>query len=482
MSTELITLIAIAVFLGLVLGRAPIALALMTGSVLGIVLLSGWDRAAAVLASVPFTITANYALFVIPMYVLMGALIANSGLGTHIYALAHRFLGRLPGGLPAAAVAGTSVFSGISGSSAADIAAFGRISVAEMTRFGYRRSYAAAVVAAAGTFAVLIPPSIILVIYGILAEESIAALIIAALVPGLMSALVLITFVIFRDIVRPQGTKVATAGAQVTVPAQVAGMANREGSAVVTLDKDATVHSGGGPAGTSPDTGGLVSGGREQVVAVFYAFVIFSVVIGGVYAGFFTATEAGAVGATVALVIAAITIRFRPKELRRILGPSMKETSEITSMIFLLIIAGGVFSYFIASAQVPIAITEWVTALNVPPKVVVGLLLLALLPIGMVLDGLSTMLLFVPLTVPVVTQLGFDGIWWGILVIKMVEIGLITPPVGLNVFVASGVSNTKAEAIYKAVLPFVVLDLCFTATLFFVPDLILWLPRTAGLM
>lgn len=470
MAVGMIVVIALAFFLTLVFLRVPIAISLIGGSIVGITIHSGWDRAASVLASVPMSSVANYSLFVIPMYILMGALIANAGIGVHIYAIAHQLLRRVPGGLPAAAVGATSVFSGISGSSAADIAAFGKISVEEMNRHGYRRSYSAAVIAAAGTFAVLIPPSIVLVIYGILAEVSISAMIVAAILPGILSAGVLVLFVIIRE-ANPRTRQSRTEPALAS-----SSPAGEE----LTLEP---VGAAGGDAGTvATRVAAQPSTLSQKSTAAFFTALIFLIVVGGVYIGLFTATEAGAIGALVALIAAIAYSGFRLRRSGTVLFASLRETSEITSMIFFLVVAGGMFSYFIASIGLARELTGWLAVLNVNPHVIAAAILLALIPVGTVLDGLSTLLLFVPLTVPIIVELGFDPIWWGILMIKVVEIGLITPPVGLNVFVASGVSGTKSEAIYRAVLPFVLLDIAFTAVLFLVPSIALWLPRSAGLM
>lgn len=451
MDTSVVVAITLVAFLLCVSLEMPIALGVSMAGVLGIILLEDVNRASSVLAAVPFTTTAKYGLFVIPMYILLGALIANAGIGTRIYSAVNRVVGRLPGGLAATAVAATAMFSGISGSTAADVAAFGRISVDEMSRHGYRKAYAAAVVSAAGTFAVLIPPSIVLVIYGILANVSIAAMIVAGLVPGVLSALALMVFVVVREIVRGRGD----------------GSVSNAASTATS---------------TTTETPRKLASLTDDAVSVFYALVLFGVVVGGLYGGVFTATEAGAVGAFVALIIAVISRKFREKPLTSVLKSSFRETADVTSMIFLLLVGGAIFTYFIASAGVPRSVTTWVLDLPVPPLAVVGLFLLALLALGMFLDGLSIMLLVVPIAAPVVMELGFDGVWFGILVIKMVEIGLITPPVGINVFIASSVADVPATSIFRFVLPFVILDLTITALFFIFPEIVLWLPRSAGLM
>ncbi|WP_313404955.1 TRAP transporter large permease [Aeromicrobium sp.] len=454
-------MVSIGAFLALVFLNVPVSISLLSGSVLGILMLHDTQRVDAVLGAVPYSAVANYGLFVVPMYILLGCLIANTGIGERIYRLVHRLVRRLPGGLPAATVGATAAFSGISGSSAADVAAFGRVSINEMARYGYSRAYAGAVVAAAGTFAVLIPPSVILVVYALLAGVNIGAMILAAVVPGLISCLALMAYVMISSSVHQRSVQTAGAAASRTPDDRI---------------MPASTPSDAEPASDADDTW------RQYTFAAFTAVTLFAVVVGGLYGGYFTATESGAVGALVALTIGVCARKSRDITAFELLKRSLRETAEVSSMIFMLLISGSVFTYYLASAQVPARIATWVLDVPASPTLIVALSLLLLLPVGLFLDSLSTMLLFIPVMVPVMTELGFDGIWYGILAIKMIEIGLITPPVGLNVFVAAGVGKVKAEAIFRRVLPFIVLDLAVTAVFFVYPESVLWLPRQAGLM
>ncbi|GAA3925136.1 TRAP transporter large permease [Microbacterium soli] len=467
MSTEIVIVLTILVFVALMAMRVPIALALLTGSTIGILILSGSATTQATLGALPYSATAKYALVVIPMYVLLGSLIANSGVGAGIYRVMNVLLRRLPGGLPATAVAATAMFSGISGSTAADVASFGRISIQEMSKFGYSRHYAAAVVAAAGTFAVLIPPSIILVVYGVLAEVSIAAMILGAVIPGAVSCFVLIAWVVLTNAVGPRAKMAARQPALV-------GAAGGIDADLASADVEPA------RADRTPTSEGWRSLRGADAMSVAYTVLLFGVVVGGLAFGIFTVTEAGAVGAFAALIIAIIARRNPGQSIGKLIGGSIRETAGATSMIFLLLIAGAVFTYFAALTSIPARIAEWVSTLPVEPLAVVGIMLLLLIPIGMFLDGLSTMLLFVPIAAPVVMELGFDGVWFGILAVKLIEIGLITPPVGLNVFIAAGIGKVRAERVFLSITPFVILDLVITAGFFIFPDLILWLPRIAG--
>jgi TRAP-type C4-dicarboxylate transport system permease large subunit len=464
MSPEIAAGIAVLALFVLIAIEVPVALSLIASGIVGLAL-SG-ANVTSVLSSVPYTSTAKYALFVIPMYILLGCLIANAGIGRAIYRAVNRLIGGIPGGLAATAVGATTLFSGISGSSAADVAAFGRISVQEMGRHGYKREYAAAVVAAAGAFAALIPPSIAIVLYGITAEVSIAALIFAGIIPGLLSCLVLAIFVVLRAVRGSRNDDLSFGGR----PQRARGI--ERGAVGAALDLGPT---------SEPSRRGIARFIHSDFVGIAYAAIIFVVVVGGLYGGFFTATEAGALGAVAALLIMFVEVKKKRGSIFRVLTISLRETVGTVGMIFLLLVGGSVFGYMITLSGVPRLLTDWAGALSVPPWVIIAVLLLILLPLGAVLDGLTTMLITVPLMAPIVLDLGFDPIWFGVLVLKMIEIGLITPPVGINAFIISSATGIKAESVFRYLVPFVVLDLTVTAICFVLPELVLWLPRLAGL-
>ena len=214
---------------------------------------------------------------------------------------------------------------------------------------------------------------------------------------------------------------------------------------------------------------------------VFYAIVIFLVVVGGLYSGQFTATEAGAVGALVAALITIIEVKKQRRSLRKVFARSFGESVATSSMIFLLLVGGATFGYMITVSGLPQTLTQGAAASGLPPMAIAGLMLLLLIPLGMAIDGLTLMLITVPLIAPVIASLGLDGVWYGVLVLKAVEIGLITPPVGLNVFIVSAATGAKVERVFGFLMPFVALDLLLTGVYFAFPDLVLWLPRLAGL-
>jgi C4-dicarboxylate transporter DctM subunit len=441
MSVELVALLAVLSFLVLALLEVPIGLSLALGGSLGITLLRGVPVTSSVLQKIPYSATSKYVLLTVPLFVLLGSLVANAGIGERIYFAINALVRRLPGGLGAATVIATSIFSGISGSSAADVATVGRVSIAEMRRYGYAPQHAGAIVAAAGAFAVLIPPSIGLVVYGIISEESIGALLLAGIIPGVLSGIVL--------------------AAAIVIPA-----------AFGWTSSGAILHG-------APKT----SAGRDRMPfaamasGLIYAAILFIIVAGGIYTGIFTATESAGIGAFAALIMTIPAARRGGIPRRVLVRTAVREAADITSMIFLLLLGGAIFTYFIVSTRLPNRMAERAVALEIPPLALVAIFLLLMIPIGMFLDGLSAMLLIVPIVTPIVAAFGFDGIWFGILMMKMIEIGLITPPVGINVFVVSGmVKDCTPEQLFRSVAPFVLLDFCLVALLFAFPEIVTWLP------
>lgn len=442
----------LALLLLLMACRVPVAFALAIGGSAGLVLLGSVDTATSTLASVPYGTTATYTLTLIPMFILMGLFVSHAGLLEHLFDLAQKLTRRLPGGLGVSTVLACTFFGGISGSSVADAATLGRLSIGGMSKRGYDQAYAAAIVAASGTVAILIPPSIALVIYGIVSGESIASLLLAGIVPGILTGITYATLIILRARYSPSP---GYGGKDSLQTAKILTVSPSESRWLVTL-------------------------------AAASGVVLFSVVVGGLYAGIFTATEAGAVGAVTAfgLSLAFMLARRRAVSNSPIIRPvidAVREAGSLTSMIFALIIGATIFTQFLTVAGVPADISEWILGLGVPPQVVVALFLLMLLPLGALIDGMSMLLIVTPIAYPVISELGFDGVWFGILMIKMVEVGLLTPPVGLNVYVVSGLfDGLRSENIFKKIWPFVTVELLLTAVLFVFPEIVTFLPDMAS--
>ncbi|TYP88874.1 TRAP transporter large permease [Blastococcus xanthinilyticus] len=447
MTAGLVTVLAVLVLLVLLCTGVPVAFALATAGVLGLVVLRGADIASSTLGSLPYQATAEATLVVIPMFILMGVLAAHARVAEDVFRISHRLLRRLPGGLGLASIAACAGFGAVSGSSVATTATVGRVAIVEMRKYGYSVSFAAGIVAAAGTLSVLIPPSIVLVIYGIITGESIGALLTAGIIPGILSALVFMTLVIIRVRLRP-----------------AIGGFNQAPAAV--------------------DDGPTLAGDRPQgkgYAGLVKIAVLFAIVIGGIYAGFFTATEAASLGALAALLmLLADVFRYGPRQLAVNLKNSFAEAASVTSFIFAILVGASLFTFFLVSAGITNSFANWALDLPVPPAVLIIVLLGIMIPLGMFLDPISIMLIVLPLAYPVVTGLGYDGIWFAILTVKMIEIGLITPPVGLNVYVLAGTPGVRLEDAFRGIAWFLPAELFTTSLLFLVPDLVTWLPSQIG--
>jgi C4-dicarboxylate transporter DctM subunit len=447
----LAVLLVLLLLLVLLFLEVPVAFALSAAGIVGVIILGGSDVATGVLASTPFSASGRVGLVIIPMFILMGLFVTHSGIANEFFDVISRLVARrVPGGLGVAAVMGCAGFSAVTGSSVAVAATLGRTAISEMRRHGYRPSFAAGVIAAAGTLGILIPPSIVLVIYGILTGESIGLLLLAGIIPGILSAAMYAVVIISMAKFRSRRVFTATPDG---APADVPGLAPRPARGVL-----------------------------RSVAPLAYVGALFVIVIGGIYSGVFTATEAGAIGAFAALLMMIGRLGRSPSGLWSALKDSLRETASATSMIFMLLVGGAIFTYFLVVSRTPVALTDWVIDLPVSPTVIVIVILLAMIPLGMILDGLSILLIVVPLTYPVVTSLGFDGIWYGILVVKLIEIGLITPPVGISAYVVAGVAgeDVSAEDVFRGSSPFLVGELLTVALLFALPSIVTWLPGVAA--
>jgi C4-dicarboxylate transporter DctM subunit len=435
MSDPIAVLIAVALLLVLLLLRVPIAFALAGAGVLGITLVGGWASAFASLGGTPFTATASYSLVVIPMFILLGSLATQARIAEQVFAVAQRHLGRIPGGLGVATVAACAGFAAISGSSVATAATFGKLSIGEMRKHGYPGAFAAGVVATAGTLGAMIPPSILLVMYAILTGESVAVMLAAGIIPGIVQALAIIAYVMWR-------------GRSIKPPTRADGAAD------------------------------TTSGQRPPYRGLLRLGLIFVIVVSGVYTGIFTVSESAAIAAIFAGLMLLVERRDEGiKGALKRMYDGLRDTASTSSMILLILVGSGLFSYFLVLAGVPTAFADWAAELPVPPVMVVVALLLTLIPLGMFLDSFSILAITVPLIYPVVTDLGFDGVWLGVLIVILCEIGLITPPVGVNAYVVAGASHgISVEQVFKGIVPFVVLMIGYATIIFLVPSLSTWLP------
>ncbi|MBP2366177.1 TRAP transporter large permease [Pseudonocardia parietis] len=457
MSVGMTILLALLVFAALLAAQMPVAVGLAAAGAVGLLLAGGVEQTAGTLASAAYQATSTYALVVIPMFILMGVLVANAGVLQDLFSLAHRLTRKFPGGLGVATVLSAAGFSAVTGSSAAAVATLGRLCVGEMRKHGYRIRMAAGIVAASGTLGILIPPSVVLVIYGVLTQESIGQLLLGAIVPGILTAVAyIVTIVVLVLTDRARSTH------RVPEPATVGGSMPPATGTPTTVTAE--------PPRSNPSR-------LREYEALGYIVVIFVVVMGGIYTGVFTETEAGAVGALAALLVLLVRSRRTENGVRRAFAGAVRETSAITSMTFALLIGGSIFTLFLVTERVPVMLADWVTGLDVAGWVVIVIFLLVLLMLGALLDGVSILLLTMPLAYPLVIELGYSGVWFGIIAVKMVEIGLLTPPFGLNAYVVAGVvDDVTVEDAFRGVVPFIVTELILVGILFAFPELVTWLP------
>jgi tripartite ATP-independent transporter DctM subunit len=399
----------------------------------GLVSMIGWDAGAVMAGTIPHSKSVTYTLSVLPMFILIGYLAFHAGLTEALFDAARKWIGWLPGGLAVATVMAATGFAAVSGASTATAAVFARVAVPDMLKAGYDKRLAAGVVAAGGTLATLIPPSALLVIYAIIVEESVGALLVAGFLPGLVSALIYVALIVVMAKLNPK------------LGAAIRGYTWRQRWKTVP--------------GTAP------------IIAV--VVIIFS----AMYFGWATPTEAGALGAFVVFVLALVHgMRWRG------LKDALLETAKLTVMIFSIIWGVLLFVRFLGFAGLPDAFAKWVVALDVPPLAILISILLFYVVLGMFMDAIGMLLLTLPVVYPAVIALGYDPIWFGIIVVKMAEICLITPPIGLNCFVVNGVRpDIPLGTVFRGILPFFIADVITVGVFIAFPDVILWLPRTMNM-
>ncbi|ASR37681.1 hypothetical protein BAY61_24765 [Prauserella marina] len=443
MGTTELFLVVIAILAACLFSGMRIALALTFAGFAGYYLISGPDVGMATLGALPISSASKFTLLVIPMFVLLGNAAERANLAEGAYRVLGWFLRSLPGGLAVATLTACACFAAVSGSSIATVVSIGNLAITEMRKAGYAMHVAAGVVGAAGTLGVLIPPSVPLVIYGVLTGESIGALLMAGIGPGVVTAVVYGISIMIRAKRKPE---LFGRGAEDVLP-----LSNR-------------------PA--------LLSG----AYSLFRIGLLFVIIIGGMYSGFFTAVEAAAVGAFVAMLMVIVEHLRRPREMGRSLWGSLSAAVSLNGMVFALLIGGAIFSSFLVAAGAPQLIADGLTGLPVPAWLIVALILLLLIPLGMFLDPTSILLIMVPLTYPVVTELGMDGIWFGLLFVKLIEIGLLTPPLGLNAFVVAGIrKDVELSTAFKGVLWYVRLDIIVVILMFVFPAIVTFIPSQMGL-
>jgi tripartite ATP-independent transporter DctM subunit len=431
MSVLVVAALAFMLLMVLIVLRTPIAVAMIVSGLAGTTAISGWSTALATLKQGPFERATSYTLVVIPLFVLMGYLASQSGLSASLFRAANVWLGHLRGGLAMATVVGCAGFGAICGSSLATSATMATVALPEMKRYRYADTLATGSVAAGGTLGIMIPPSIIFVLYGIMTEQSIGKLLLAGVVPGIVET------VLFCVAIAIETALIPALGA----PAPKATFGER----LVALR------------------------------GVWEVLVLFVIVIGGLYAGLATPIESAAFGVVGALFFG---VAKRTLTWRGLLG-ALDQTVRTTAMIFLIVIGADLFGYFMALSQLPLAMATWLIHLNVGAMGVLWIILVVYLILGCVMDELAIILLTVPIFFPVVMQLGFDPIWFGVIIVVTVQIGLVSPPVGLNVFVIAGMArDVPIPRIFRGIMPFLAAMVVLLVVLTAWPDLALILPRS----
>ncbi len=426
-------LVGFAAMFALMLLRVPIALSMACVGLVGLGILRSWPAAMSAAATEIIDIS-SYTLSVVPLFVLMGNFVTRAGMSRDLYQAAYTLIGHKRGGLALSTIVACAGFGAICGSSIATTATMARVAMPEMRRFNYATSFAAGSICAGGTLGILIPPSVILVIYGIMTEQSIGALFAAGIIPGIVATLF---YMAAAAIVTHRNPSLGPPGDRAT-------WAER----------------------------------RAALKRIWGVLLLFAIVMGGMYGGFFTPTEAAGVGAAGGFIFALARGRLSFVVLREVLV----ESSRTTAMLFTIVIGAAIFANFLNFTSLPMDLVGFVERFSVNPIMVVVAICLIYVALGTAMESLSMMLLTVPIFFPLIVHLGFDPIWFGVLVVCVIEISLITPPVGMNIFVLSSVlPDVRTPTIWRGVMPFVAADIVRMFVLIAFPTLTLFLPRLLDL-
>lgn len=414
----------------LILFQVPIASALGLVGFGGYVMLQGWGPALSMTANITRDSTLVYTLIVLPLFVLMGNLVAGAGISADLFRAAQMFMGRRRGGLAMATVAACGAFGAICGSSVATAATMGKVAIPSMRKLGYADSLASACVAAGGTLGILIPPSIIMVVYGVATQTHIGMLFAAGIVPGLIAILGYMAAVKYTVWRNPHAAPIQ--------------------EQTEALD------------------------GKQLFTALWPVAVIFGVVMGGIYGGVFTSIEASGIGAAAAMGFALTRRNLRMRDIYGILV----DTAQTSAMMFAIVLGAALFGEFVNMTGVHEGLLHIVQGSGLPPFGIILLMVVLYILLGSVLESLSMILLTVPIFFPIIKALGYDPVWFGILIVVVIEVGLIHPPIGVNLFVIRSVqSDIPMMTVVRGVIPFIVADLLRILLIASVPALSTWLPN-----
>lgn len=430
MTPTIIGILGLAGLFFLIFLGVPVGISLALSGSLGYMAMSGIPTTLALLGSIPFEISYNYDLSIIAMFVLMGNLAMASGMSRDLYAMARSLVGHWPGGLASATVVGCAGFAAVSGSSLASAVTMGRVALPEMRRYNYHPRLATGCVAAGGTLGILIPPSTGFIIYALLTEESIGQLFLAGVLPGLLLT----------------------------------------GLFMVTIALLTWWNPEIGPAGPRLDWAERF----RAVVRSSSLIAIIFIVLGGIYFGVFTPVEAAAIGSFLTFFL---TI-YRGKMTWRVMNSCMLETVKTFAMVYLIVIGAFLFNPFLALTQIPSDLTGYIGGLDLAPVFILILIVFGYIVLGTFLEGFAMMVLTVPIVYPMIINMGYDPIWFGVLLVVVLEMSLISPPLGLNVFVVKGISDgVPMSEIFMGIIPFWIAMVVCAAFLIAFPDIALFLPK-----
>jgi len=429
MNTDVVAIVGFLTLFALMLARVPVGMAMGLVGVTGFGYIVGSGPAIKMIGQTSMRTVTDFNFAVVPMFLLMGAFATTSGMSRELFRAANAFLGHRRGGLGIATIAACGGFAAICGSSVATAATFSKVAYPEMRRFNYPQSFSTGVIAAGGTLGIMIPPSTVFAVYGLITEQDVGKLFIAGVLPGLLAVAMYMITVSLIGVARPTFL----------------------------------------PRGKRADWAERASALKD----VWATLLLFVFVIGSIYGGFATATEAAGVGAAGAFVIGLARRRLSSPDIRR----SLLEATRTTAAVFTILIGAILFGYFLTVTQTPQKITALLTGLGLGPYGVLVLLMVFYLVLGCLMDALSMVILTVPIIYPVIISLGFDPIWFGVIIVMTVELGLIHPPVGMNIFVIKSViEDVKISTIFYGVMPFILTDILRLIILIIFPAIALYLP------
>ncbi len=429
MSSAAVAVAGFAVLFVLMLLRVPVGMAMGLVGVTGFGYLVGGEPALKMVGQTSMRTVTDYNFAVVPMFLLMGSFATTSGMSRELFRAGNAFLGHLRGGLGIATIAACGGFAAICGSSVATAATFSRVAYPEMRRYDYPQSFATGVIAAGGTLGIMIPPSTVLAVYGLITEQDVGKLFVAGVLPGILAVAMYMSTIAIIGRVRPG---YLPAGQRASWPERLQALRD-----------------------------------------VWATLLLFAFVIGGIYGGWFTATEAAGMGAGGAFLLGVARGRLSPADIRR----SLLEATRTTAAVFTVLIGAILFGYFLTVTQTPQAVTSFLTSLGLGRYGVLVLIMLMYIVLGCLMDALAMIILTIPIVFPLIQSLGFDPIWFGVIIVMTVELGLIHPPVGMNIFVIkSVVEDVKISTIFYGVLPFILTDLLRLVILIAFPIIATYLP------